>query len=125
MKTLKYNIGTMKTTLIMASIFGLLIHIPASANSISTGTASRFTTCVTCAKSSSPAQIGELPGDVLLLAPALPVEATFSDEAPYRETSLAPATPAEASFDDEPELMSPVAPGLLAPITPPEADFND
>ncbi len=68
---------------------------------------------------------------VLLLAPILPVEATFSDEAIFSEINLAPATPAEATFEVTCGLEEYTGCSdafLIAhifPVVPTEADFND
>jgi len=134
------NMGTMKTIQIIAAVFCLQSNVLFAANPKEGGLTNDFSKCVNCS----------LDAPAALLAPATPLEATFSDddasmesnlapwmpsEATFEDSpanlnmdipeNLAPVSPAEATFDENPPVMSIVVPENLAPATPAEADFND
>ena len=61
---------------------------------------------------------------LIFLAPTIPLEANFEDEATLMDyAALGPITPTEATFDDMPSERTSLA--NLAPVIPTVANFED
>ena len=112
---------------VMTVMVGLPINILYASNpdGYDFGTEKKYPACPTCTESLSATQNEDFSSELLFLAPATPVEATFADEDANTEINLEPTTPSEATFDDDLEFISVSIFENLAPTTPSEADFDE